>query len=124
MTNTTLSKEHSMFTLPIPIEDIRASLLAYDPDTTEEEIRGYEMQMTDHYNALINVHKMSDGEAGQVVRAQYLEEFNAAVAERELKEPIREATWEEFANLTHTDIMNGAGCDSYEEFEQRFGKWL
>ncbi|MCJ7857682.1 hypothetical protein [Corynebacterium kalidii] len=113
-----------MYTLPIPTEDIRASLLAYDPATSEHDLCGYEKQMADHYNALVTVQHMSVGRAEQVVRALYLEELNAAVAQRERKEPVKEATWEEFEALTYTDIMNGAGCDSYEEFEQRYAKWL
>ncbi|MGO1950731.1 MAG: hypothetical protein ACTH1D_13930 [Mycobacteriaceae bacterium] len=106
--------------LPIPTEDVAATLIAYEPTTTAEDIRHYCAQMQEQYTSLIIVHGMSEGEAEQTVRALYLEELNEAVAQREDEEEvddwIDDLTWGDIEDLTVQEIMNR--CESAEQFDR------
>ncbi len=106
--------------LPIPTEDVAATLTAYEPATTAEDIRHYCAQMQEQYTSLIVMHGMSEGEAEQTVRALYLEELNAAVAQREddedVEDWVEDITWEDIEGLTVQEIMNR--CESAEQFDR------
>lgn len=80
--------------------------------------------MQSMFTRLITHDGLDIAAAEQTVRAIYLEELNVAVAERDSHGRAEEATEEEVANMSIEDVMDGAGCDSYEEFEQRFSKSL
>lgn len=115
-----------MLELPISHERVAATFCAFEPGATEDQVRQYREEMKGMYNYFVNVEKRSQYDAEQTVRGMYLEELDAAVAEREAKKQrkVRKATAEEVAALTWEDIMDGAGCDSYEEFEEKYGEWL
>ncbi|MGO2651383.1 MAG: hypothetical protein ACTH92_11460 [Corynebacterium variabile] len=106
--------------LPIPTEDVAATLTVYEPATTAEDIRHYCAQMQEQYTSLIVMHGMSEGEAEQTVRALYLEELNAAVAQREddedVEDWVEDITWEDIEGLTVQEIMNR--CESAEQFDR------
>lgn len=106
--------------LPIPTEDVAATLTTYEPTTTTEDIRHYCVQMQEQYTSLVVVHGMSEGEAEQTVRALYLEELDAAVAQQEGEEDAEDwmddITWEDIEDLTVQEIMNR--CESSEQFDR------
>jgi predicted glycosyltransferase len=106
--------------LPIPTEDVADTLTAYEPTTSAEDIRHYCAQMQEQYTSLVVVHSMSEGEAEQTVRALYLEELDAAVAQREDDEDaedwVDDITWEDIEDLTVQEIMNR--CESAEQFDR------
>lgn len=110
--------------LPIPQADVAATLRAYDPSATPDDIDLLLGQMQAVFTRLVNHNGYSHQAAEQAVRAMYLDEYTAAITERDNRVPVRKATEEEVAGITIADALNGAGCDSYEEFEQRYRDWL
>lgn len=110
--------------LPIPQVDIAATLRAYDSSTSPDDIDLLLGQMQSMFARLVNHDGYSYQAAEQAVRAMYLDEYTAAITERDNRVPVRKATEEEVAGITIADALNGAGCDSYEEFEQRYRDWV
>lgn len=110
--------------LPIPQVDVAATLRAYDSSTSPDDIDLLLGQMQSMFARLVNHDGYSYQAAEQAVRAMYLDEYTAAITERDNRVPVRKATEEEVAGITIADALNGAGCDSYEEFEQRYRDWV
>ncbi|OLT55255.1 hypothetical protein BJF89_15995 [Corynebacterium sp. CNJ-954] len=111
-------------TLSIPRDDVAATLTAYEPSTTREDIDRYMSQMQSMFTHLVTVDGLDAQAAEQSVRGMYLEELSAATAERNDQDEIEEATEDDVLNMTFEEAMSGGGCDSYEEFEQRYSTWL
>lgn len=109
---------------PIPRADVAATLRAYDPSTPPDDIDHLLGQMQAMFTRLVNRDGYSHQAAEQAVRGMYLDEYTAAITERDNRTPVRKATEEEIAGISITDALNGAGCDSYEEFEERYRDWL
>ena len=109
---------------PIPRADVAATLRAYDPSTPPDDIDLLLGQMQSMFARLVNRDGYSYQAAEQAVRAMYLDEYTAAITERDNRVPVRKATEEEVAGISIADALNGAGCDSYEEFEQRYRDWV
>jgi len=110
--------------LPIPQVDVAATLRAYDSSTSPDDIDLLLGQMQAMFARLVNHDGYSHQAAEQAVRAMYLDEYTAAITERDNRAPVRKATEEEVAGITIADALNGAGCNSYEEFEQRYRDWV
>lgn len=110
--------------LPIPQVDVAATLRAYDSSTSPDDIDLLLGQMQSMFARLVNHDGYSYQAAEQAIRAMYLDEYTAAITERDNRVPVRKATEEEVAGITIADALNGAGCDSYEEFEQRYRDWV
>lgn len=110
--------------LPIPRADVAATLRAYDPSTTPDDIDLLLKQMQAMFTRLVNHNGYSHQAAEQAVRAMQLDEYTAAITEQDSRTPVRKATEEEVAGITIADALNGADCDSYEEYEQRYRDWL
>lgn len=115
-----------MSELPISLDRVTATFRAFEPGATDDQVRRYREEMQSRYDYFVNVEKRSLYDAEQTVRGMYVEELDIAVAEREAKKQrkVRKAIAAEVEALTWEDIMNGAGCDSYEEFEEKYGEWL
>lgn len=109
---------------PIPRADVAATLRAYDPSTPPDDIDHLLGQMQAMFTRLVNRDGYSHQAAEQAVRGMYLDEYTAAITERDNRTPVRKATEEEIAGISIADALNGAGCDSYEEFEERYRDWL
>lgn len=109
---------------PIPRADVAATLRAYDPSTPPDDIDHLLGQMQAMFTRLVNRDGYSHQAAEQAVRGMYLDEYTAAITERDNRTPVRKATEEEIAGISIADALNGAGCDSYEEFEQRYRDWV
>lgn len=109
---------------PIPRADVAATLRAYDPSTPPDDIDHLLGQMQTMFTRLVNRDGYSHQAAEQAVRGMYLDEYTAAITERDNRTPVRKATEEEIAGISIADALNGAGCDSYEEFEERYRDWL
>lgn len=118
--NSTTTQAALPILLPIRTEDVAATLTAYEPTTTADDVRHYCAQMQEQYTSLIVMQGMSEGDAEQAVRALYLEELNAAVAQREVEEEAEEwvddVTWEDIEGLTVEEIMDQ--CESSEQFDR------
>lgn len=109
---------------PIPRADVAATLRAYDPSTPPDDIDHLLGQMQAMFTRLVNRDGYSHQAAEQAVRGMYLDEYTATITERDNRTPVRKATEEEIAGISIADALNGAGCDSYEEFEERYRDWL
>lgn len=111
-------------TLSIPRDDVAATLTAYEPSTTHDDIDRYMSQMQSMFTHLVTNDGLDAQAAEQSVRGMYLEELTAAIAERDSHDDVDEAMEDDVLNMSFEEAMNGGGCDSYEELEQRYSKWL